>query len=118
MSVQALRCSQCAAPVQDGQDRCGYCGFYFKPQSKPVKPSVRPTMNGYFEMDVKHLIGEFDSSGLMTIHDAKELNIHTSAFRQLREIQAPSNTLRGTLTAWGIGLLVSLAFFAVGMLLH
>jgi hypothetical protein len=29
VSVEVLRCSQCAAPTRHGQEKCDYCGYTF-----------------------------------------------------------------------------------------
>jgi DNA-directed RNA polymerase subunit RPC12/RpoP len=40
MSVTVYHCSECAAPIRIGQERCDYCGFWFKPRPQAVSDIV------------------------------------------------------------------------------
>ena len=31
---QVIRCSECAAPIREDQERCNYCGYWFKPHQE------------------------------------------------------------------------------------
>jgi DNA-directed RNA polymerase subunit RPC12/RpoP len=49
LSVTVYRCSECAAPIRHDQERCDYCGFWFKP--RPVPDPVLVQVN-----DVSHVV--------------------------------------------------------------